>query len=297
MEGQKDWRREGEDIEEVMEEQEAIDGIDSAELESVVSNAVSAINQNIDPEPQSSDIPRHYHISSPDSSTFATEISKLNTAGVWQPTSLRVYSRTFYLPTTNTNLGIALCTFPSLCSTNLGPADYITLCSTFHTVILTDVPVLTLLHKNEARRFITLLDALYEAKCRLLVTAEAPPDKLFFPEMRRSQASGLLESRGASSDSDAIESEAFSEMYQDSTAPFRPNISMYDDSADTSTLSNRQLRSVLADEDADFGPTYGNGRGHGGNMASSADGMRRLERRQNEGRIGPDFTNVGCFDG
>ena len=299
MEGARDWRREGDDAEELDEPGGALDEMSLAD---VASGSVATSTQSAEPtEPQSADLPRHYHILDPESKTFPTALRDLNAFERWAPTTLTVYSRSLHLSTTNDDLGIALCTFSSLCATNLGPADYITICSTFHTIILTDVPVLTLLQKNEARRFITLLDALYEAKCRLLVSAEAPPDKLFFPEMRRSRSSGLLGSR--SSDSDSIESEAFSEMYQDSTAPFRPNISMYDErhkdtsASPTMSLHNQQLRSVLADEDADFGPTYGNGRSHGASIASSAAELDELERRQHESGIRPDFTNVGALIG
>ena len=314
MEGERDWRRDGEDVVEAEDQLgEFLDPQDPATTKpaSAETGPVAASTQILETsEPQSADAPPHYHITSPESTALSSELHSLNSEGVWKPATLIVYSRPLILPTTNTDLGIALCSFPSLCATNLGPADYITICSTFHTLILTDVPVLTILQKNEARRFITLLDALYEAKCRLLVSAEAPPDKLFFPETRRSRSSGLLEGQVAAqkssgSDSDSIESEAFSEMYQDSTAPFRPNISMYDERhSDTSasptySLQNRQLRSVLADEDADFGPTYGNGRSHGASTASSADELRELEQRQMDaqGRLGPDFTNLGALTG
>jgi protein AFG1 len=66
--------------------------------------------------------------------------------------------------------------------------------------------------KNEARRFITLLDALYECRCKLIITAAAGPDDIFFPE------------KAGEEESDALLSETFAEAYQDVTAPFRPNI-------------------------------------------------------------------------
>lgn len=51
-----------------------------------------------------------------------------------------------------------------------------------HTIILTDVPILPLSAKNEARRLISLLDCAYEAKTRLIVFAEDHVDSLFFPD-------------------------------------------------------------------------------------------------------------------
>jgi peroxisome-assembly ATPase len=305
IEGERDWRREGDDF----EDREMVDAV--ADIEEFVSGggqASVATSSAAASETLSSDTPRHYHISLSSDPTqdpsLTADLETLNPSQTWLPTTLTVYSRALVITTTNPTLGLALCSFPSLCATNLGPADYISLCSTFHTLILTDVPVLTLLQKNEARRFITLLDALYEARCRLLISAAAPPDKLFFPETRSSRAHGLLETNTPSRDSDSIDSEAFSEMYQDSTAPFRPNISMYNEhrkdtsAAPTFSLRNNQLRSVLADEDVDFGPTYGNGRSHGTSIASSADELRELEERQMHAQnIGPDFTNVGVLTG
>jgi hypothetical protein len=183
-------------------------------------------------------------------------------------------------------------TFSQLCAANLGPADYITLASTYHTLILTDVPILTTLLKNEARRFITLLDALYESKCRLLIRAQAPPDQLFFPEARRGARLAIKGDGVGNEPSESVYQETFSEIYQDRTAPFRPNVSVYSEGQASATPSARfspshdtQLRSVLADEDADFGPVYGNGRGHGASMGEA--GFAELELRQ-----GPDFSQV-----
>jgi peroxisome-assembly ATPase len=62
----------------------------------------------------------------------------------------------------------------------LGPADYLTLASTFHTIVLTDVPALKLSQKNQARRFISLIDALYEARCALVCSASCEMEKVFF---------------------------------------------------------------------------------------------------------------------
>lgn len=211
----------------------------------------------------------------------------------WEPTALRVYGRNLLV---HRHLyGITKWTFDELCSTNLGPADYISLASTFHTVILTDVPILTLLQKNEARRLITLLDALYEARCKLLISAEAGPDDLFFPETKQPPTAD-----GPASD-DGVYPETFSEIYQDQTSPFRPNISSYTPSASPPSYESSPLpsslsqaasaRSVLADEDSDFGPVYGAGRSHG--PSDGAPGAGNEIGRQN----GPDFARTGAFTG
>lgn len=290
MEGERDWRRESEDSPVPID----LDTIEDETPSTSSSGSVSTTSE-LDGH-SSSDSPPHYHIAlSPNDvdPSFNHALSTLNPSSFWTPRDLHVYGRTLHIQQTHGNTALLL--FPSLCSANLGPADYVSLCSTFHTLIITDIPVLTLLQKNEARRFITLLDALYESKCRLLIRAAAPPDHLFFPETRtRSGEAGSL------MEGDSIESEAFSEMYQDATSPFRPNISSYTEqnlssSTPSSSYTNapaEALRSVLADEDADFGPTYGNGRGHGMSMPSGPEGMAELERRQ-----GPDFTQTGALTG
>ena len=159
----------------------------------------------------------------------------------WVPSSMLVYGRA--VPVPRQHAGIAYFTFDELCKSALGPADYITLASTYHTLILTDVPVLTLLHKNEARRLITLLDAIYEARCKLLITADADPDNLFFPDPpprnppnvsrdshHQNPSASCANSNDETISQDAIYPETFSEIYQDTTDPFRPNISSYTDS-------------------------------------------------------------------
>lgn len=151
----------------------------------------------------------------------------------WLPQTLYVYSRPLSIP--RAHIGCAYFTFPEICSTALGPtsafgpADYVTLASHFHTIIVTDVPVLSLLQKNEARRFITLLDALYEARCKLAIFAAAGPDDIFFPKAT-SQTNHSERTPNESVKDDAIYSETLSEIYQDITVPFRPNASSYVDS-------------------------------------------------------------------
>ncbi|KAG9408021.1 hypothetical protein AC1031_021261 [Aphanomyces cochlioides] len=69
--------------------------------------------------------------------------------------------------------------FNSLCNTDRGAADYKALSEHFHTVVLTEIPQLTLAMHNQARRFITLVDELYEHRVRLVCSAAVEPDELF----------------------------------------------------------------------------------------------------------------------
>ncbi|KAK4699334.1 hypothetical protein P7C70_g6928, partial [Phenoliferia sp. Uapishka_3] len=178
---------------------------------------------------------------------------------------LKVYGRDLVVPWTLD--GVARFTFKDVCESALGPADYITIASNFHTVIITDVPVLKLTAKNEARRLITLLDSLYESKTRLLVSAEVGVDNLFFPDavglpgpnaspspeqtselcppslsapitdpdlydiLSMPYNSALRATPGvdaAGEVGDSLTQEMLGDVLQDLEAPYRPNISSYD---------------------------------------------------------------------
>ncbi|MEN5170251.1 cell division protein ZapE [Brevundimonas pondensis] len=75
--------------------------------------------------------------------------------------------------------GMARATFNELCGSPLGPQDYLAIARRFHTLFLSDVPRLSPANHHEARRLVTLIDALYEAKTRLVVLAEAEPESLY----------------------------------------------------------------------------------------------------------------------
>jgi cell division protein ZapE len=74
--------------------------------------------------------------------------------------------------------GVARSDFETLCVGARGAADYLALASAFHTLVLDGVPVLTENNRNEARRFVTLIDALYEHRCTLVMAAGDAPDRL-----------------------------------------------------------------------------------------------------------------------
>ena len=75
--------------------------------------------------------------------------------------------------------GVARFSFEELCARPLGPSDYLALAARFHTLIVAGVPELGPKRHNEARRFITLIDALYEAKTKLIMAAAAAPEHLY----------------------------------------------------------------------------------------------------------------------
>jgi cell division protein ZapE len=69
--------------------------------------------------------------------------------------------------------------FISLCGVALGAQDYLAIAKRFHTVFIEDVPSLGSDNRNEAARFVSLVDALYEAKAKVVVLAQAEPDDLY----------------------------------------------------------------------------------------------------------------------
>lgn len=75
--------------------------------------------------------------------------------------------------------GVARANFYDLCGKPLGAADYLTLSQTVRVLILENIPCLSRDNFNEAKRFVTLIDALYEAKVRLICSAADTPTRLY----------------------------------------------------------------------------------------------------------------------
>ena len=75
--------------------------------------------------------------------------------------------------------GVARASFAELCAQPLGPQDMLAIAGAAHTLILDHIPLLEPARRNEAKRFVTLVDALYEARRRLVCSAAAPPEKLY----------------------------------------------------------------------------------------------------------------------
>lgn len=99
------------------------------------------------------------------------------TSTVSGPLTLRVTGREIVLERYAN--GVARARFNELCATSFGPADYLAIASALRVLILEDIPVLTASHYNEAKRFVMLIDALYEAKVRLIASAQDEPERLY----------------------------------------------------------------------------------------------------------------------
>ena len=105
------------------------------------------------------------------------EIWQRLTQGKTTPHALTVKGRTVTLP--GFHNGVARAKFFDLCGAPLGPADYLTIADAARVLVLEDIPCLSRNNFNEAKRFVTLIDALYEARVQLIASAAASPEMLY----------------------------------------------------------------------------------------------------------------------
>lgn len=115
------------------------------------------------------------------------------------PLRLPVNGREVELPRYANGVGRA--SFWELCARPLGPGDFLAVAQAVRVLILEDIPQLSSSNFNEAKRFVTLIDALYEAKVRLICSAADEPERLYIEgegsfEFERT-ASRLREMQGA----------------------------------------------------------------------------------------------------
>ena len=75
--------------------------------------------------------------------------------------------------------GVAVFSFKRLCGEARGSSDYLAVARRYHSVIIVGIPQLGPENRNEAARFVTLIDALYEHKVKLIATADAEPAALY----------------------------------------------------------------------------------------------------------------------
>jgi cell division protein ZapE len=115
---------------------------------------------------------------------------------------LRLLGRTLRVP--RAAKGVARFGFDALCEQPLGAADYLKIAHEFHTLILDRIPVMDYERRNEAKRFIILIDTFYDNAVKLLASAAAEPDMLYLAqegfearEFKRT-ASRLIEMRSQS---------------------------------------------------------------------------------------------------
>lgn len=93
------------------------------------------------------------------------------------PDAIMVHGRKVEIPKASDD--IAFTSFPLLCQQPLGPADYLAIAARYDVLFLARIPRMTPSQRNEAKRFVTLIDALYEHKVKLICSAETGPGDLY----------------------------------------------------------------------------------------------------------------------
>jgi cell division protein ZapE len=93
------------------------------------------------------------------------------------PLTLGVKGRRLAVP--QASMGVARFTFAELCEQPLGSIDYLALARKFHTILIDGIPVLAPAQRDVARRFVNLIDTLYDNRVGLIVSAAAQPDQLY----------------------------------------------------------------------------------------------------------------------
>ncbi len=119
-----------------------------------------------------------------------------------QPQQLMVKGHAVQVP--KAAMGVGRFSFDDLCAQPLAAADYLKIAHEFHTIILDHIPAMDYSRRNEAKRFIILIDTLYDHAVKLLASAQAEPDQLYeadqgyeINEFKRT-ASRLIEMRSQS---------------------------------------------------------------------------------------------------
>ncbi len=111
------------------------------------------------------------------SSKLEQDFESLTIGAQPRPMGLDVNGRVVEIP--RTAEGVAIMDFADMCAKPLGPGDYLAVARRFHTVILKDIPKLGPHNRDVAKRFVTLVDALYEAKTNLICSAAVAPNELY----------------------------------------------------------------------------------------------------------------------
>ncbi|MEM7428667.1 MAG: cell division protein ZapE [Pseudomonadota bacterium] len=93
------------------------------------------------------------------------------------PAELEVSGRTLVVP--QAARSVARFSFSDLCEKPLGPGDFLKIAKTFHTVIVEGIPKLSRAKRNEAKRFVLLIDSLYDNHVRLIASADVPPHEIY----------------------------------------------------------------------------------------------------------------------
>lgn len=123
-----------------------------------------------------------YHVP-PDPAALDRAWDRLTGEAPRRAVELKVGTRRLAVPAAAS--GVARFAFPELCDRPLGASDYLMLAREFHTLLIDGIPVMDHARRNEAKRFIILIDILYEHHVKLVASAEAEPSALYTAEEGR----------------------------------------------------------------------------------------------------------------
>lgn len=122
----------------------------------------------------------YYSVANGGKDEFDETLRQALDATILEPGQVLVYTRKLNLPSVSTTAGIASFTFRQLCKdTPMGPADYLSICNSFPTIFIADIPALSIRDKNEAKRLLSFVDAAYETKTKVFFLAATDPEDLF----------------------------------------------------------------------------------------------------------------------
>jgi len=120
-----------------------------------------------------------WHVPADDAATKALDSAWRRLTGGQQVHAVELPVKGHLLRVPCAAMGAARFSFHDLCEQPLGAIDYLRIAHEFHTVVIDRVPVMTYADRNEAKRFIALIDTLYDAGVKLLASAAAEPTALY----------------------------------------------------------------------------------------------------------------------
>lgn len=161
--------------------------------------------------------------------------------------SFKSYGRDIIIPKAN-GKSVAYFDFEDIVKdSQYGPGDFISIATKYPTIIIDNVPILSIKMKNHARKLITFIDAIYDSRCNLIIKVETDPNNLFFPDIRDDSPTRfkctpledgpnpicLNEARtkhGMETDTVDVQNlEMFAKTEIDISNPYRPNFATYED--------------------------------------------------------------------
>lgn len=170
--------------------------------------------------------------------------------------SFKSYGRDIIIPKANRNKSVAYFDFEDIVKDSAyGPGDFISIATKYPTIIIDNVPILSVKMKNHARRFITFIDAIYDSRCNLIIKLETDPNNIFFPDIKDDSPTRFKctpledgpnpiclneEKKNYNMENDTVDVqnlEMFAKTEIDMSNPYRPNFATYEDNNQNYNIS------------------------------------------------------------